>query len=98
MKLRYPIILFLTAIMTTAAAAQSGPRRVSVAFLNFGDGAIAHSVLERLSASLTALTELSVVDREQARMAARGIGYTGSLNMTLQEARDLGAAIGCDYY
>ena len=27
-----------------------------------------------------------------------GVGFTGSLNLTLQQARDLGAAIGCDFY
>ena len=30
--------------------------------------------------------------------AAIGVGFTGSLNLTLQQARDLGAAIGCDFY
>jgi TonB family protein len=30
--------------------------------------------------------------------AARGNGYEGSLNLTTQEARDLGAAIGCDFF
>lgn len=37
-------------------------------------------------------------DREESRVAARGAGYTGSLNMTLQESRDLAGAIGCDFF
>src|SRR5207245_6053228 len=32
------------------------------------------------------------------RAAALGAGYKGSLNLELQQARDLGAAIGCDFY
>ena len=43
-------------------------------------------------------TKLVLVDRGLARAAARGAGYSGSLNLTLKEARDLGAAIGCDFY
>jgi TonB family protein len=39
-----------------------------------------------------------VVDRDWARAAALGAGYRGSLNLTLQEARDLGSAIGCDFF
>src|SRR5205807_9801105 len=39
-----------------------------------------------------------IVDREQAQAAAKGIGYQGSLNLTIEEARDLGLAIGCDFY
>lgn len=41
---------------------------------------------------------LKVIDRAQSRAAARGAGYDNSLNLTLDEARDLGAALGCDFY
>jgi len=39
-----------------------------------------------------------VIDPDQTRAAARGAGFDGSLNLTLQQAKDLGAAIGCDFY
>jgi TonB family protein len=94
----YPIILFLISILTIAEGTQNGPRHLSVAVVDFGNTAIGHLALERLSDSLTSVAELTVLDHDQAQMAARGIGYGGSLNMTLQEGRDLGAAIGCDYY
>jgi TonB family protein len=38
-----------------------------------------------------------LLDRDLGRAAARGAGYKGSLNMTLTQARNLGAAIGCDF-
>ena len=38
------------------------------------------------------------MSREQARAAAKGLGYAGSLNLTLADARDLGAAVGCDFF
>lgn len=42
--------------------------------------------------------EFGITDPDQTRAAARGAGFEGSLNLTLQQARDLGAAIGCDFY
>jgi TonB family protein len=41
---------------------------------------------------------LELSDREEARAAARGSGYAGSLNMTLEEARRLGATLGADFF
>jgi len=41
---------------------------------------------------------LFVIDRDQASTAAKGAGHIASLNMSLEEARGLGAAIGSDYY
>jgi len=46
----------------------------------------------------TAIDEFEIIDHDEARAAALGTGYTGSLNLELQQARDLGAAIGCDFY
>lgn len=46
----------------------------------------------------SALRELTVVDRDQANAAALGAGFERSLNLTTQQARDIGAAIGCDFY
>jgi len=42
--------------------------------------------------------EFTLIDADLARAAARGIGFHGSTNLTVSEARDLGAAIGCDFY
>lgn len=41
---------------------------------------------------------MTVVDHDQTMAAANGVGYHGSLNLSLQEARDLGSAIGCDFF
>src|SRR4030095_3915885 len=38
------------------------------------------------------------IDKDLATAAARGSGFNGSLNLTTQEARDIGAAIGCEFY
>jgi TonB family protein len=39
-----------------------------------------------------------VADADLSRAAAKGIGYSGSLNLTLTEARDLGAALATEFY
>jgi TonB family protein len=41
---------------------------------------------------------LIILDRDQVHAAARGVGYGGSLNLSLAEARDLGASLGCDFF
>jgi TonB family protein len=56
------------------------------------------SVKGETKAGVNGETRLSLLDRDLARAAARGTGYSGSLNLTLAEARSLGAAIGCDFY
>jgi len=73
-----------------------------VAVLDMGSTKTAARVSERLAKLLSApgargAATLSVLDRDLSGAAARGVGYKGSLNMTLEEARDLGAAIGCDF-
>src|SRR5438876_1762751 len=99
MKLR---ILFLIAGAVLFSApnvlAQKTERSARVAVLDFGNSAFGRQAADDLYAALSSEKKLSLLDREQARTAARGAGYTGSLNMTLAEARDLGAAIGCDFY
>src|SRR5207302_11487428 len=51
----------------------------------------------QLSNQLAKTPNLSVIDSDQAQAASAGAGYTGSLNLSVPEARDLGAAIGCDF-
>src|SRR5688500_11118614 len=69
-----------------------------LAVLDFGEATISRLAADVGARNLRALRELSLVDRDQSRVAALGVGYTGSLNLSVDEARNLGAAIGCDYY
>jgi TonB family protein len=76
---------------------------MSVAVLELGAGSTAARASERVAKLLVEADgrsnfKLSTLDRDMARAAARGAGYTGSLNMTLAEARSLGSSIGCDFY
>jgi TonB family protein len=87
-------IVGLLALLVSTAHAQ--PASISV--LDFGATPFAQKTAERLRAELRSRDQFQIVDPDQTRAAAKGIGYTGSLNLTLNEARDLGAALATDFY
>src|SRR5919205_1422782 len=93
---------FRLALWPPAAAAAREARPLTVAVLDMGGTPFAERVAERLTKVLGSAvrteTKLAVLDRGLSRAAARGVGYAGSLNMTLAEARTLGAAVGCDFF
>jgi TonB family protein len=66
--------------------------------LDFGDSTLARQAADRLAASLKRETDLKILDRDQVRAAALGAAYAGSINMSLDEARLLGAVLGCDFF
>ena len=99
MKFRLALFVLSAALWPAhAAAAQEDTRRVSVAVLDMGGTPASAQVTERLSKLMSALkikgTTLALLDRGMSAAAARGVGYAGSLNLTLAEARSLGAAVG----
>jgi TonB family protein len=71
---------------------------VRVAVLSLGATPIATRVESALEQAAKSAPQVTVVDPDLARAAAHGAGYAGSLNLTTQEAADLGSAIGCDFY
>jgi TonB family protein len=100
-----PVIVVFA--LTLNCAAQTSPRPIRIAFLDFGNTPTGRRVADRLADAIVSYSrtgsntredQFQVIDRGQARAAARGSGYQGSLNLALQEARDLGSAIGCDFF
>lgn len=77
---------------------QAAERPATLAVLDLGDSSLGRLAAEKLAANLKSKSGLTVLDGDQARAAARGAGYTGSLNLSVSEARDLGAALGCDFF
>ncbi|MEP6818423.1 MAG: energy transducer TonB [bacterium] len=73
-------------------------RPLTLAVLDFGDSALARQAADKVAANLKRETSLVVLDHDQVRAAARGTGYAGSISLSLSEARDLGAALGCDFF
>jgi TonB family protein len=72
--------------------------RPSVSVLDFGTTDFAKLAAEKLRANFRASGEFLVADADLSRSAAMGVGYAGSLNLTVSEARDLGAALASDFY
>lgn len=85
-------LLFCFALAPTVPA-----RPTLVALLDLGESATAERAAEQLAQGFGQLSDFTVVNRAQARAAARGVGDKGALNLSLEEARDLGAAVGCDF-
>ncbi|HEX8071254.1 MAG TPA: energy transducer TonB [Pyrinomonadaceae bacterium] len=88
-----PVLLLLCFVGAQAADV----RPAQVAILDLGDAETATRAADQLTQAFAGQADFAVVNRAQARAAARGVGYKGSLNLTLAEARDLGAAVGCDF-
>lgn len=94
------LILFALTLSLFCSHASAQERRATVAVLDPGSTQTGRRVADLVARRLVEASgpsQVAVLDRELARAAARGAGYEGSLNMTLREARDLGAAIGCDF-
>ena len=89
------LILLLCGVASVQA--QTGQRPL-VSVLDFGATPIAKLAAETLRDRFRSSGELRVADADLSRAAARGIGYSGSLNLTLVEARDLGAALAAEFY
>ena len=84
----------IVALLPVNARAQTN--KVSV--LDFGSQPIAQQVADILRSRLRASGAVQVADADLSRSAAKGIGYSGSLNLTVNEARDLGAALATGFY
>ncbi|MBA2527751.1 MAG: energy transducer TonB [Pyrinomonadaceae bacterium] len=97
-RLCFLIVVLISLLSPASIVGQAQERRVTVAVLGFGDSRIGRLASETLDANLKSVPELFILDRDQASSAAKGAGHIASLNMSLQEARGLGAAIGSDYY
>ncbi len=81
-----------------SGSSQTIERPVTLAILDFGDSSIGRLASEKLAANLKSETGMLVLDHDQVNAAARGAGYAGSINLSLNDARDLGASLGCDFF
>lgn len=91
-------LALLVLIVRLDLKAQTPSPPVCVAVLDFGDSALGRRAADQLATSLKREPGLTLMDRDLGRAAARGISYSGSLNLSRTEARDLGAALGCEFY
>src|SRR5215210_4297727 len=90
-------LLFLF-VLAAVSFAQTTARRTTLAVLDFGETETGGRAADKLWQTIMSEKEFQLSDREEAQAAARGHGYAGSLNMTLMEARELGASVGADFF
>ncbi len=88
--------LLLSVYLTVMAQAPERP--ITLAILDFGASATGRLTSQTLIANLKKETTIAVLDRDLTMAAARGAGYAGSLNLSLNEARNLGAVLGSDFF
>lgn len=88
--------LFLPANVSSEKA--QSVRRLTIAVLDLGVTSFARDAVEKFSSNLKLDNTIEIIDRDQARAAARGAGYAGSLNLSLAEARNLGAVLSADFF
>jgi TonB family protein len=94
---RLLLIAWCLALLVCHAHAQE-KQSSTVSVLDFGATPFAQKTAQDLRERLRATVELLVADPDLSRAAAKGIGYSGSLNLSVSEARDLGAALATDFY
>lgn len=90
--------LLFPCLSLPATLAQTTARKTTVAILDFGETEPGRRAADRLWRTVRGANALELSDREEARAAARGAAYAGSLNMTREEARQLGASLGADFF
>ena len=99
-KLAALVAVGLAFIGAEGARAQRRPIRVAV--ITLGDTGTAKRVTEAIQQLAggpnNSTTEFLIIDSDQTQAAANGVGYRGSLNLALEEARNLASAIGCDFF
>jgi TonB family protein len=88
--------LFL--ILSPRTLAVTTQRPIPVAILDFGSSQLAKTVAQEFRTKLLKFEGVRIVDPDLSMSAARGTGYSGSLNLSVSEARDLGASMDADFY
>src|SRR6187200_2751220 len=85
------ILALILALCSSSILAQS-PTRVAIVDLAGDDKEEVATILR------TVASQFDPIDAAQTLAAVRGASYTGSLNLTRDDARALGGSLGCDYY
>jgi len=92
------VLSFFLLGLPASGSPQTPERTICISVLDFGEFALGRLAADKLAANLKREPGLSITDRDLSRAAARGSSYSGSLNLSRSEARNIGAALGCDFF
>jgi TonB family protein len=91
-------LFFIAGVLVALGSVARAQNSTTLSVLDLGTTPFAQKSGEKLRERLRSTVEILVADADLTRAAAKGIGYSGSLNLSVGEARDLGAALATDYY
>ena len=98
----HAVFLFLTfasCLSPFAARQANAPLRLALIGLRWPEAAqAAPSADQALAQALALDRRVVIIDGAQSRPALAGVGYDGSTNLSREDARRLGAALGCDFF
>ncbi len=90
----YCLLLTAFCLLPFAFSYAQPPIRLAVIDLHGDERGEISPLLRKLARD----DKLELVDENLTRMAAKGAGYVGSLNLSRDDARALGQSLGCDFY
>ena len=88
----------ICAIFVLFLAVGNSYARSSISVIDFNATDFGKLTAEKFRTYFKTGEEFLVADADLSRSAAMGFGYQGSLNLTVNEARYLGAALATDFY
>lgn len=91
-------LLSQTGVAAAAGAAHTVDKPWRVALIEIDESPLTKIASRILRQELSGDGRLKITDDNLTKAATRGVGFAGSMNLGVREARDLGASIGCDFY
>jgi TonB family protein len=85
-------------LLLFGSLAQAQSRKPTLSVLDFGETDWGKRAAEILRERFRSTGKLQVADADLSRSAAMGVGYTGSLNLNVSAARDVGSALATDFF
>ena len=95
--MRRLLFIPVTVLMFIASIYGQQPK-IKLGVLDFGTSSQGKVVAETIRTGFRSKGTVQLVDRDQGSAAARGVGYAGSLNMSVSDAKDLGSAIDSEFF
>ena len=95
---RLSFIPGLSLVFLLFSQSHASPRQTTLSILDFGTTPLGKLTAQNLRNKFQSNTDFRLQDPQLCATAARGVGYAGSLNMSISDARDLGAAMDAEFY
>ncbi len=94
---RFLVLSLICLLISTGSISAQSPVRLAVLDLAGDERREIGSLLKSLARDSKS-PSFELIDDQLVKVAVRGAGYAGSLNLSRDEARALGQSLGCDFY